>query len=74
MKEQRFDFWGRSACVSPDGKQAALLHDGVTLVTLPQLDVLASTSEGSWRGVSRCATFAPNGDCRQVQWGSARAC
>lgn len=62
VKEHRFDFWARSACVTRDGQQAALLHESVTVATLPQLNVLATTSGSFGRSVCRCAAFAPNGE------------
>lgn len=59
VEERRFGSWARAAAVSPDGTRAALLHEGVTLVSLPQLNFVAGGSGG--RGVSRCAAFSPNG-------------
>jgi WD40 repeat protein len=63
--QHRFDFWARAACVSADGQQGALLHDGGTLVALPQLQVLARTG-WPWHGVARCAAFAPHGEALLV--------
>ena len=60
-RKERFDFWARAACVSVDGQHTALLHDGVSLVALPQLQVLARTG-WPWHGVARCAAFAPQGE------------
>ncbi len=68
LEERRFDFWARSARVSPGGRQAALLHHGATLIRLPQLSTLAAVShdwlwQGIWsQGVSRCAAFSSNGE------------
>ena len=65
VRKHSFDFWARAACVSADGQHAALLHDGVTLVALPQLQILARTG-WSWHGVARCAAFAPAGEALLV--------
>jgi hypothetical protein len=51
--------WARAMRVSPDGQRVALLADGLSLVTLPQLDRLVSS--GSSRGMIRCAAFSPDG-------------
>ena len=61
ITEQRFSFWARAACVSSDGQRAALLHKGVAFVSLPRLNVLASTSDQFWQSVARCAAFSPDG-------------
>jgi len=55
------DTWVRGARVSFDGQRVALLHDGVTLMALPQLNEIARTQEWFWKGVSCCAAFAPDG-------------
>jgi hypothetical protein len=56
----RFDIWARGLAVSSKRSEAALLYDGVTVISLPKMDVLASTYRGFWSGVVRCATFAPD--------------
>jgi WD40 repeat protein len=51
--------WVRTVCVTPDARKAALLHEGVELVALPNLSEEAS---GSIRGKkARCAIFLPDG-------------
>ncbi|REJ91789.1 MAG: hypothetical protein DWQ35_13885 [Planctomycetota bacterium] len=62
LKEQSFDFWPRAACVSPDGKQALLLHQGVTLIDLPDMSIRAQSNGRLSGGVSRCAAFSPSVD------------
>lgn len=68
VEDRQFDFWARSARVSPSGQQAALLHNGATLIRLPQLSTTAAISnewvwQGNWhQGVSRCAVFSPDGE------------
>jgi HEAT repeat protein len=57
---QSLGFWPRGARVSSDGSQALLVHQGVALVTLPDLAVAAETS-ARIGGVSKCAAFAPDG-------------
>ncbi|HZY88431.1 MAG TPA: hypothetical protein VFE78_26575, partial [Gemmataceae bacterium] len=42
----------------PDGRTAALLHEGVALVGLPDLNELAATTSRDLRGVVTCASFA----------------
>ncbi len=59
VKEKNMPFWARSATVSADGKHAALLHEGVTLMNIPKLDRVRNWSKGS---VGRCAAFVPNDD------------
>ena len=56
----RFDIWARGLAVSSKRSEAALLYDGVTVISLPKMDVLASTYRGFWSGVVRCAAFAPD--------------
>jgi WD40 repeat protein len=55
-EQQRFSSWARAARVSPGGQQAALLHEGLTLISLPTLNFLAR-GPGS-KGVTRHAAFA----------------
>jgi HEAT repeat protein len=59
LQERQFSFWARAARISPDSRQAALLHRGVTLVSLPELDILAGRREGLGGRVLLCAAFAP---------------
>jgi WD40 repeat protein len=66
VQKRQLQFWARAACVAPDGQRAALLHEGVTLVALPQLTQLARTAEWAWRGVVRCAAFTPRGEALLV--------
>jgi hypothetical protein len=73
-----FPFWTRDAAVSADGRQAALVYDGATLVRLPDLDPLPYLSNGLSR-VARVAAFAPddqalllgryNGEVRVLHFG-----
>ena len=51
-------YWARAACASPNGQWAALLHKGLELVALPQLDYSAGGSSGSVLG---CSAFSPDG-------------
>jgi hypothetical protein len=51
--------WARAMRVSPDGQRVALLADGLSLVTLPQLDRLVGI--GSSRSMIRCAAFSQDG-------------
>lgn len=73
--ETSLDDWARAACVSPDGGRAALLHEGITLLSVPELQFVAGTGggavldvDGTWRssgygsGVARAAAFAPDGE------------
>src|SRR5262249_52620122 len=50
--------WARAARVSPDGRLAALLYDGLGLVRLPELDQVSSLA---LEGKLKCAAFAPDG-------------
>jgi hypothetical protein len=61
IREQRFPFWCRAVGASPDGTRAALLHQGITLASVPELDSLASTSRRQLRGVLTCAAFTSDG-------------
>jgi hypothetical protein len=73
-----FPFWTRDAAVSGDGRQAALVYDGATLVRLPDLDPLPNISNGLSH-VARVAAFAPddqalllgryNGEVRVLRFG-----
>jgi WD40 repeat protein len=57
VKEKNLTFWARAAKVSPDSQYVALLHGGVTLMTLPKFD-----QERYWAkdSVGRCAAFIPH--------------
>ena len=59
-REQRFDFWARAAAISGDGRQAALLHQGVTALSLPELDNLRHIHAPGRSSVATCAAFAPD--------------
>jgi hypothetical protein len=59
VREVTFGDWARAARACPDRQQAVLLYRGVTLVSLPQLEVLATGGSGS---MSRCVAFAPGGE------------
>jgi WD40 repeat protein len=60
VTKSNFDIWARGAKVSPGGRRALLLYDGVSLVSLPEMQVITSTQRGYWSGVVRCAAFAPD--------------
>jgi WD40 repeat protein len=55
---KQFPFWCRALRPGPDGRTAALLHEGVALVGLPDLNELAATTSRDLRGVVTCASFA----------------
>lgn len=52
------DDWPRGLCVSTKGNKAALLHRGITVLSLPSLQVSASYPYAN--GISRSACFFPN--------------
>ncbi len=54
---RRAQYWARAVCVSADSQQAALLHRGLELVTLPGLEHLAF---GGSSNVARHAAFSPD--------------
>ncbi|MBI3946288.1 MAG: hypothetical protein HY321_10245 [Armatimonadetes bacterium] len=71
VREASLKTWPRSVCVSPEGERAALLHTGVTLISVPELEALAATGGVIWEegyarghgygsGVARAAAFAPD--------------
>jgi WD40 repeat protein len=62
MARMQYGFWPREARVAPDGSHAALLHDGVTIVSLPSLIPSGDTQARKWQGVGRAAAFTPTGD------------
>lgn len=50
--------WPRGLCISGNDSKAALLHRGITVLSLPTLQVLASSVHAN--GISRCACFLPD--------------
>lgn len=69
VAEKEFPFWVRSGCISPDGQYAALLHDKLSLVRLPDLTIVpgqpfiaprANVSRYK-KGVAQNASFSPDG-------------
>jgi hypothetical protein len=73
-----FPFWARDASVSGDGRQAALVYAGATLIRLPDLEPVPRLSNGLSR-VARVVAFAPddqalllgryNGEVRVLHFG-----
>jgi HEAT repeat protein len=67
ISEKEFSFWPRSSAISADLQYAALLHDRLSLVKLPDLSIvpgfpyLLPRSEQFTRGVSQTAAFSPDG-------------
>lgn len=67
IAEKRFDFWARSAAVSPDNQSAALLHDRLSLLRLPELNLLPRSPylsphvDSFKRGMAQDAVFSPDG-------------
>jgi WD40 repeat protein len=57
VKEENMTFWARAAKVSSDGQHVALLHEGVTLMNVPNLKRIVNWPKSS---VGRCAAFIPN--------------
>ncbi|MEI6044823.1 MAG: DUF1257 domain-containing protein [Chloroflexota bacterium] len=59
-KAEKLNNWVRSACVSSNGQQVALLYDRRLIVaTLPQLQIISQNSIGTL-GVARSSVFAPD--------------
>lgn len=58
--ERRHDFWARAACIAPDQKQAALMHNGIALIDLENLQVQKKTT--TWDQVVRSASFMPDSE------------
>jgi WD40 repeat protein len=58
--ERRHDFWARAACISPDQQQAALMHNGIALIDLENLQVQKNTT--TWDKVVRSASFVPDSE------------
>jgi WD40 repeat protein len=61
VREQPLEFWPRASRVAADGTEALLLHEGVTLVGLPDMHLKAETGGRIRGGISKCAAFAPDG-------------
>lgn len=67
IAEKEYPFWARSAAVSNDHQYAALLHDRLSLVRLPDLTLvsgypfLAPRADGFKHGVAQNAAFSPDG-------------
>lgn len=67
VAEKEFSFWPRSAAVSPDLQYAALLHDRLNLIRLPDLNIVPGspflTPRGDHfkSGVAQNAAFSPDG-------------
>ena len=57
LQERNLTFWARATTVSPDGKYAALIHEGATVMALPALEDVTHWTGG---GVGRCAAFLPD--------------
>jgi WD40 repeat protein len=66
--EKTFHFWPRSARISAEGQTAALLHESITLVSLPTLDIQPfspfqirrSYLSETRASMARCALFTPD--------------
>ena len=67
VAQKEYPFWARSAAISPDRQYAALLHDRLSLVRLPDLSIvpgypfLAPRSGNYKPGIAQIATFSPDG-------------
>jgi WD40 repeat protein len=61
-REQLLHFWAREARLSHDGGRAVLLHNGITLLALPELHAIADVRGAGQRGVARSAAFGPAGE------------
>jgi WD40 repeat protein len=67
ISTRELSFWARSAAISPDQQYAALLHDRLALVRLPDLSVvpgypfITPRSQGFKPGVAQNAAFSPDG-------------
>jgi WD40 repeat protein len=67
VKTKEFPFWVRSVAISPEQQYAALLHDRLSLVRLPDLNIipgyafLPPRAEGFKAGVAQNAAFSPDG-------------
>lgn len=67
ITNKEFPFWARAAAVSSDRQYAALLHDRLSLVRLPDLSIvpgyafLPPRAAGFKTGVAQNAAFSPDG-------------
>lgn len=67
VAEKEYPFWARSAAISPDRQYAALLHAKLSLVRLPELNIvpgypfLTPRTGGFKPGVAQEAAFSPDG-------------
>jgi hypothetical protein len=72
LSEKEFPFWARAADVSPDGQYAALLHERMSLIRLPDLTIVPGqpfiaprpdeTRSDSYRkGTGQNLAFSPDG-------------
>lgn len=67
VTEKEFPFWSRAADVSPDGQYAALLHERVSLVRLPEMTIvpgqpyIAPRPNGYKKGTGQNLAFSPDG-------------
>ncbi len=67
IAQKDYPFWARSAAISPDLQYAALLHDRLALVRLPDLTMvpgypyITPRVNGFKHGVAQNAAFAPDG-------------
>ncbi len=67
LSEGNFPFWPRSAAISPDHQTAALVHQGLSLVNLADLQnrparILGSGRSGVRAGAATAVEFTPDGD------------
>lgn len=66
-KHKEFPFWVRSTAISADGQYAALLHNRMSLVRLPELALVSGytflppRTTGFKLGVAQNAAFSPDG-------------
>lgn len=66
LTEKEFPFWARAADVSTDGQYAALLHERLSLVRLPELTIvpgqpyIAPRPNGYRRGTGQHLSFSPD--------------
>ena len=63
--ENKFGFWARAVCISPDRKRAVLLHHQPSLVSLPDLkNIFLSTTRAESSAIhismTRCSAFSPD--------------
>ncbi len=65
VAENKFNFWARSVCISPDRHRAVLLHHQPNLVSLPDLKNLYITGTRAENAqihasMAHCASFSPD--------------